>query len=159
MRDKNDERLKAIEARLSLIERMLSIDSDDSSQVTGATTMNQPVTTVRIPHTGRSTPDEMQRRAEVLFDELLKARNLISYSEAYRQIIGPYATWRNAVHAPAVIGVACETASRRVGPHTVRLDALIVGKETRRPAGGHFAAASYSEADWIRTFGTWPLLG
>jgi len=99
-------------------------------------------------------------RAEQLLDELLSMTppRLVSYSEAYRRIIGPYRVWRNAVHAPEVVQIARRTSPRQVGRLTVRLDALIVGKETRRPAGGHFSAADYSEADWIQTFGTWPLL-
>lgn len=111
--------------------------------------------------TGDDAEDEMAQRAEDLFDSLLSMTppRLVSYSDAYRRIIGPYAAWRNAVHAPAVIQLARQTSTRRVGPLTIRLDALIVGKETRRPAGGHFATAAYSEADWIQTFGTWPLLG
>ena len=101
----------------------------------------------------------MVQRAEELFSNLLamNPQRLISYSEAYRRIIGPYSVWRNAVHAPAVIQIACETSPRRVGRLTIRLDALIVGKETRRPAGGHFATAVYTESDWIQTFGTWSL--
>lgn len=107
------------------------------------------------------TERAMIRRAEALFRSLLtmNASKLISYSEAYRRIIGPYSVWRNAVHAPAVIQIARRTSPRRVGPLTIRLDALIVGKETRRPAGGHFATANYSESDWIQKFGTWALLG
>ena len=102
----------------------------------------------------------MAQRAEDLLNELLKMNppKLISYSAAYRRIIGPYSVWRNAVHAPAVIRIACGTSSRRVGRLTVRLDALIVGKETRRPAKGHYNDAEYSESDWIQTFGTWTLL-
>ena len=100
------------------------------------------------------------QRAEALFTELLEMRppRLISYSGAYRKVLGNYSVWRNAVHAPAVIGVACRTAPRRIGTVTVRLDALIVGKLTRRPAKGHYSDAAYSENDWIKSFGTWPLL-
>jgi len=102
----------------------------------------------------------MVQRAEDLFKNLLTMNppKVISYSEAYRRIIGPYDVWRNAVHAPAVIRIACATAPRRVGRFTIRLDALIVGKSTRRPAPKHFASAGYSESEWIQTFGTWPLL-
>jgi hypothetical protein len=112
--------------------------------------------------TGDSEDAKIQR-AEELFATLLDEMNpprLISYSEAYRRIVGPYAAWRNAVHAPEVIRLACQTSQRRVGRLTIRLDALIVGMQTRRPAGGHFtnANAAYSEADWIQTFGTWPLM-
>lgn len=100
------------------------------------------------------------QRAEKLFSELLEMQppRLISYSAAYRRILGAYSVWRNAVHAPAVIAVACRTSPRKVGPLSVRLDALIVGKVTRRPAKGHFTEAAYSESDWIQTFGTWTLL-
>lgn len=110
--------------------------------------------------TGDSEGAKIQR-AEELFANLLDKMNpprLISYSEAYRRIVGPYAAWRNAVHAPEVIRLACLTSQRRVGRLTIGLDALIVGMQTRRPAQGHFANAAYTEADWIQTFGTWPLL-
>jgi hypothetical protein len=100
------------------------------------------------------------QRAEALFSELLEMQppHVISYSAAYRKILGEYSVWRNAVHAPAVIGIACRTTPRRVGALTVRLDALIVGKLSRRPAGGHFSEATYSESEWIKNLGTWPLL-
>jgi hypothetical protein len=100
-------------------------------------------------------------RAETLLTELLALQppQLISYSEAYRRIIGPYSVWRNAVHAPEIIRIASRTSTRQVGALSVRLDALMVGKQTRRPAGGHFTSVSYGESDWIRIFGTWPLLG
>lgn len=109
-----------------------------------------------------SEPNEriLVHRAERLLDELLDGNppRLVSYSEAYRRIFGDYDVWRNAVHAPAVVRVACRTSQRQVARLTIRLDALVVGKETRRPARGHFRSANYSEADWIQTFGTWPLL-
>lgn len=106
------------------------------------------------------TEDAMAQRAEELLDDLLAMNppRLISYSEAYRRIIGTYSVWRNAVHAPAVIRLACGTDSRRVGRLTIRLDALIVGKVTRRPGPGHFVTAPYSESEWIQTFGTWALV-
>jgi hypothetical protein len=97
------------------------------------------------------------KAAESLFVRLLGEKSLISYSEAYQNIVGPYAVWRNAVHAPEIIRIACKTPQYSVGKLTIRLDALIVGKQTRRPARGHFANAEYSEVDWIQTFGTWPL--
>jgi hypothetical protein len=103
----------------------------------------------------------MVERAEKVLHSLLTNNppKLISYSEAYRRIIGPYSVWRNAVHAPEIIRLACQTSARRVGRLTIRLDALIVGKDTRRPASGHFVNASYSESNWIQTFGTWSLDG
>lgn len=104
------------------------------------------------------TEDAMVQRAEDLFGMLLTMTQLISYSEAYRRIVGPYSVWRNAVHAPEVIRLARLTSPRRVGRLTMRLDTLIVGKESRRPGGGHFRTATYSESDWIQTFGTWSLL-
>jgi len=107
--------------------------------------------------TGDSEVAKIQR-AEELFASLLDETRLISYSEAYRRIVGSYTTWFNAVHAPEIIRLACQTSQRRVGPLTIRLDALIVGMQARRPARGHFANAAYSESDWIQTFGTWPLL-
>lgn len=105
-------------------------------------------------------PSEALKRAEALFDTLLsmKPPRLVSYSEAYRRIIGPYADWRNAIHAPEVIKLALRTSPRRAGRFSIRLDALIVGKQTRRPAPGHFTAAVYSESDWIQAFGSWALL-
>jgi hypothetical protein len=157
----------ALERRLAkLEERMTNIEQRLSAPNGGlrATNHGRPLeNSVRHDNALAATADDegaMVHRAEQLFDGLLTANppKLISYSEAYRRIIGQYSVWRNAVHAPAVIQLARQTSSRRVGPLTIRLDALIVGKETRRPAGGHFATAAYSESDWIQTFGTWSLL-
>jgi hypothetical protein len=99
-------------------------------------------------------------RAEELFDQLLSAQptNLVTYSRAYREVIGDYDEWRNAVHAPEIIRVARRTKPRTVAGLTVRLDALIVGKKTGSPAPGHFAASGYSEAVWQTKFGRHPVL-
>jgi hypothetical protein len=99
-------------------------------------------------------------RAEALFEGLLSLRSprLISYSEAYLTIFGTYGVWRNSVHAARVIDIALRTKPRGIGPLTIRLDALIVRKDTLRPSPRHFVTANYSEAEWIRTFGGWSLM-
>ena len=97
-------------------------------------------------------------RAETLFDELVSSERLVSYSGAFRRLIGPYDVWRNAIHPAEVIKAAVLTRPRDVAGIRIRLDALIVSKGKLRPAGGHFKDAHYTEADWIRTFGTWSLL-
>ena len=106
------------------------------------------------------SPEADVEKAEELFQRLLSAGppRLISYSGVYRRIFGEYSTWRNAVHVPRVIQVACRTKRRRVGQLSVQLDALIVGKVTHRPGPGHFENAEYTPSDWIQNFGTWPLL-
>lgn len=110
------------------------------------------------PHAGSEL--ELVERAERLFDTLLSAKppNLISYSRAYREAIGEYGVWRNAVHAPEIIRVARRTRARTVSGLTIRFDALIVSKATGKPASGHFSTASYSEDVWERAFGGLPLL-
>jgi uncharacterized coiled-coil protein SlyX len=109
-------------------------------------------------HKAGADPGSAVERAEGLFYDLLSTPKLISYSDAYRAILGPYDIWRNAVHPAKIIEIALQTKPRSVGTLTIRLDALIVGKSTLRPAKGHFRNAGYSESDWIRTFGGWPLV-
>jgi hypothetical protein len=115
----------------------------------------------RTPTTESSQEAVAQlERAEQLFAALVAANpmNLISYSRAYREVIGEYDEWRNAVHAPEIIRVARRTKPRTVSGLTIRLDALIVGKKTGTPATGHFSTAGYAEAVWNQKFGGHPLL-
>jgi hypothetical protein len=108
----------------------------------------------------RSADSETIKGAERLFDALLSARpeNLITYSRAYREVIGEYGVWRNAVHAPEIIRLARCTGPRNVAGLSIRLDALIVSKATGRPAQGHFSSSAYSEEVWAEKFGGHPLL-
>lgn len=159
-----EQRLVELEQRVAQIERQLATPNRELRMpTTGRTEMLKATKhgDDQIAHVVSTDSDGVKiQRAEELLTHLLDEMNppqLISYSEAYRRIIGPYTVWRNAVHAPEVIRLACQTTPRRVGRLTIRLDALIVGKETRRPAKGHFANAAYSETDWIQTFGTWSL--
>lgn len=103
---------------------------------------------------------EKIRKAERLFDALLSAKpaNLITYSRAYREVIGDYRDWRNAVHAPEIIRLARCTRPRNVAGLTISLDALIVSKASGRPAQGHFSTSAYSKEVWNHAFGGHPLL-
>lgn len=157
-----EQRLAALKQRIARLEQQLNTQNRGDGIATKRTGGLSPAKEVGLGAVAVAGVSErvMIQRAEDLFKRLLAMNppQLISYSEAHRRIIGPYDVWRNAVHAPAVIRIACATAPRRVGQFTIRLDALIVGKGTRRPAPKHFASAGYSESDWIQTFGTWPLL-
>lgn len=152
-----EERLRDLERRVTRVEQLLH---ETPPSTVDERAINRPPQDKGPESAAPAVRDDASGRAEHLLDELLSMSppRLVSYSEAYRRIIGPYSVWRNAVHAPEVVQIARHTSPRHVGRLTVRLDSLIVGKETRRPAGGHFSAADYSEADWIQTFGTWPLL-
>lgn len=105
---------------------------------------------------GKGESIAANRRLDEFFNDLLAKQMLTSYSHAYRTLIGPYKVWLNAVHVPKVIALAQQSSWRQVGRLTIQLDALIVGKTTRRPGDGHFASATYSEADWLQAFGAWP---
>lgn len=163
MADHLERRLAALKQRVARLEQQLDgqgrgVEAATAKRAEGWSPVKDNVAPARP--VSSSSERAVFQSAEELFKSLLAVNppKLISYSEAYRRIIGPYDVWRNAVHAPAIVRIACRTSARRVGRLTVRLDALIVGKETRRPAKGHFTNASYSEADWIQTFGTWTLL-
>lgn len=158
-----ERRLAALKQRVARLEQQLNARNRGSG--TAATRRAEGLNPTKEGQPGAvavagGSERVMVQRAEDLFKNLLAMNPpmLISYSEAYRRIIGPYDVWRNTVHAPAVIRIACATAPRRVGQFSIRLDALIVGKGTRRPAPKHFASSGYSESEWIQTFGTWPLL-
>lgn len=156
-----EQRVSELELRILRIEKQLAINDPSYRHLTGGREkMNNLSNSSLAVETADGSDDDKKaiERAQSLLAALVEERRVISYSAAYRHIVGPYNTWLNAVHSPEVIRLACKTTPRRVGNLTIRLDALIVGIQTRRPARGHFVNAAYSEVDWIQTFGTWPLL-
>lgn len=100
------------------------------------------------------------QKAELLFDSLVAARpvNLVTYSRAYREVVGSYSDWRNAVHAPEIIRIARLTRPRTVQGVEIRLDALIVSRTNQVPAPGHFRTARYPLEIWMQKFGGHPVL-
>jgi len=157
-----EQRVSELELRIARIEKQLGMPTGEPKTTTyGREKMSNLAENINIQSEAVAAGDDEQakiKRAEGLFSYLLAEKRLISYSEAYRRIVGPYTSWRNAVHAPEVIRLACKTTPDSVGGLAIRLDSLIVGIQTRRPARGHFVNAAYSEGDWIQTFGIWPLL-
>ena len=135
-----EQRLAALERRVAALERQMASRDVRSNGLSE----------------GKEDSIDANVRLDEFFDDLLAKQMLTSYSHAYRALIGPYKVWLNAVHVPKVIALAQQSSWRQAGRLTIQLDALIVGKTTRRPGDGHFAAARYSEADWMQTFGAWP---
>ena len=96
------------------------------------------------------TPDQ-------LFERLLLFKKLISYAEAYSEIIGPKPKfWYRYVHNDEVIAKALESSIRVEQGLPIQLDALIVDKQTRRPGDGHYKGKQYTRDQWIKVFGAWP---
>ncbi len=95
------------------------------------------------------TPDK-------LFDRLILFNKLISYANAYGEIVGTRPKkWNQYVHNDEVTDKACESSVRNVQGLPIQLDALIVDATKMRPGAGHFEGKQYTEEQWVKAFGGW----
>src|SRR5256885_210856 len=95
---------------------------------------------------------------ELLFDHLSEHHERINYARAYEILFGRFARWEQRM-AQEVVEVALRTNPRPIAGANIRLDALIVNKDSGRPSSKHFESKNYSEQQWFGSFGSWPLCG
>jgi hypothetical protein len=97
-----------------------------------------------------------QSPADRLLDDLVVARDRITYKAAYIALIGPPPAHWYHNHVAQIVRVVERSKQVTVDGLTIRLDALVVqDKAPNEPSERHFQGKAYDRRRWQAAFGCW----